>query len=175
MSRYNKHVLEAFHYQFHPALHALHDLVQGGRYGKIIRTETHFPMAAGTIPAHDIRYNYKLGGGTLMDFTYVVSVSRYLTDCAGPADEIVSAKAKPLPFPNADNRIDAGMDAEMRIKDPHHDGHTIKSAFHCDSQQPLLFGFLPRFWATPDVEVELEHATLLLPAYVAIPIIFIHP
>ncbi|PWY98617.1 NAD(P)-binding protein [Testicularia cyperi] len=62
-------VLEAFHYRFHPALHEfayhLHDLMTGTN--PMMDCAAHLVAPAGIIKEDDIRFNWKLAGGSLMD------------------------------------------------------------------------------------------------------------
>jgi len=62
-----KVALEAFHWRFHPAAHAVKELVQSGQYGRVTRTRARMVTPKNSIPASDIRWKYLLGGGALMD------------------------------------------------------------------------------------------------------------
>jgi predicted dehydrogenase len=59
--------LEAFHWRFHPAAHAVKELVEGGKYGRVTRTRARMVTPKNSIPGSDIRWKYLLGGGALMD------------------------------------------------------------------------------------------------------------
>ncbi len=58
-------VMEAMHYRYHPLVQRLHDLVTGGTFGPVrhIQCWTNFVIE----DPRDIRYDYDLGGGALMD------------------------------------------------------------------------------------------------------------
>lgn len=77
-------LLEAFHYRyvcrskygtrqliqrtrFHPAIQRAKAIIDSGELGAIKNISSTLTVPAGFIPASDIRYNYELGGGALMD------------------------------------------------------------------------------------------------------------
>lgn len=62
-----KIALEAFHWRFHPAAHAVKELIEGGEYGKVTRTNSRMVTPKNSIPPSDIRWQFSLGGGALMD------------------------------------------------------------------------------------------------------------
>ncbi|OIV35328.1 hypothetical protein BIV57_22010 [Mangrovactinospora gilvigrisea] len=123
-------LMEAFHYRHHPVMKRLVRLVHGlpgegerlpfpgarGAIGAIQRIEARmcFPMLA----RGDIRYDYELGGGALMDAgCYAVHAARALglgPELGDPAaePEVVRARAKRL---RRDPRVDRAMDAELRF------------------------------------------------------------
>ena len=54
-----------FHWQFHPAAHKWHEILDSKKYGKIVRTDA--VMTSGpSIPAPDIRWKFDLAGGSAM-------------------------------------------------------------------------------------------------------------
>jgi predicted dehydrogenase len=99
-------VMEAFHYRYHPFAQRLRDIVASGELGTVQRVETVmcFPLPL----FKDIRYQYSLAGGALMDVgCYTIHCLRLL---AGEEPEVVSAKAKVK-----DPKVDRAMDAEFRF------------------------------------------------------------
>jgi predicted dehydrogenase len=110
-------VMEAFHYRYHALAQRMRDIVHGGQLGEVrsLRTWLCFPLPR----FGDIRYDYALGGGALMDCCYTVHALRLL----GPGEPtVVSAQAKVrggvvdramtahFQFPTgATGRIDASM------------------------------------------------------------------
>jgi len=145
-------LMEAFHWQFHPAAHALKAEIDSGKYGKILRTESWMTTPAGTIPKSDIRWKYDLGGGALMDMTYVISSTRYYLS-AGLPSKVISAKARPLA---TDKRVDSCMEAELSYDLPQ---GSVKSKIVADMDRPNLAGVIPRMWELPSIEIETELAT----------------
>jgi predicted dehydrogenase len=99
-------VTEAFHYRYHPLAERMRSIAHSGELGSIreIRTSMCFPLPKFS----DIRYQYDLGGGAMMDAgCYALHCLRLL----GPGEpEVVSASAK-LHSP----KIDRAMSAEFRF------------------------------------------------------------
>jgi predicted dehydrogenase len=97
-------VMEAFHYRYHPLAERMRSIAHGGELGTIRQIETSmcFPLPKFS----DIRYQYDLGGGAMMDAgCYALHCLRLL----GPgAPEVVSAKAL-LKSP----KIDRAMSVEF--------------------------------------------------------------
>jgi predicted dehydrogenase len=103
-------VMEAFHWRYHPlALRMLH-IVESGELGTTQRIETSlcFPLPKFS----DIRYQYDLAGGALMDVgTYTVHMARVF---GREEPEVVSATPK-LRTPN----VDRAMRAELKFPSGH--------------------------------------------------------
>jgi predicted dehydrogenase len=99
-------VMEAFHYRYHPLARRMEEVAHGGELGRIVRVETAmcFPLPRFT----DIRYNYDLAGGALMDAgCYAVHCLRLLA----PGDPTVTgARALTL---QRDPRIDRALTADF--------------------------------------------------------------
>jgi len=103
-------VMEAFHYRYHPLTRAAEEVIASGELGALVRVETAlcFPLPKFS----DIRYNYALAGGALMDAgCYAVHMARVF---GGGDPEVVSAQAK-LRTPE----IDRAMTAELRYPAGH--------------------------------------------------------
>ncbi|MFD5176971.1 Gfo/Idh/MocA family protein [Nocardia sp. NPDC058379] len=104
-------VMEAFHYRYHPLIRAAEDVIASGELGTLRRVETalSFPLPKFS----DIRYDYDLAGGALMDAgCYAVHMARVL---GGQHPEVVTAQAKA----HTDPRIDRAMTAELRFPAGH--------------------------------------------------------
>jgi predicted dehydrogenase len=102
-------VMEAFHYRYHPLARRMEEIVHGGELGEVQRVETSmcFPLPRFS----DIRYNYGLAGGALMDAgCYAVHCLRLL---APGTPSVTAAKALPL---KRDPRIDRAMTAEFAFE-----------------------------------------------------------
>ena len=103
-------VMEAFHYRYHPLSIRAEEIIASGELGKITRVEAAlcFPLPRFS----DIRYDYSLAGGALMDAgCYAVHMVRTY---GGSNPEVVSARAK-----LRDPRIDRAMTAELRFSAGH--------------------------------------------------------
>jgi predicted dehydrogenase len=103
-------VMEAFHYRYHPMALRTEQIIASGVIGKLTRVEAAlcFPLPKFS----DIRYNYPLAGGALMDAgCYAVHMVRTF---GGSTPEVVSAKAK-----LRDPQIDRAMTAELKFAAGH--------------------------------------------------------
>jgi predicted dehydrogenase len=106
----NRVVMEAFHYRYHPLALRTEQIIASGALGKLERVEASlcFPLPKFS----DIRYNYALAGGALMDAgCYAVHMVRTF---GGSTPEVVSAQAK-----LRDPRIDRAMTAELKFAEGH--------------------------------------------------------
>ncbi|HEY2197597.1 MAG TPA: Gfo/Idh/MocA family oxidoreductase [Mycobacterium sp.] len=109
-SKSDRVVMEAFHYRYHPMTLRTEQIIASGVIGKLRRVEAAlcFPLPKFS----DIRYNYPLAGGALMDAgCYAVHIVRTF---GGSTPEVVSAQAK-----RRDPQIDRAMTAELRFAAGH--------------------------------------------------------
>jgi predicted dehydrogenase len=109
-------VMEAFHYRYHPLTRRVEEIIASGEVGKLKRVEASFCFPLPKFS--DIRYNYSLAGGALMDAgCYPVHMVRTF---GGSTPEVVWAQAK-LRAP----QVDRTMTAEFKFAG----GHTGR--VHC--------------------------------------------
>jgi predicted dehydrogenase len=103
-------LMEAFHYRYHPLAQRLHELASGGGLGRLRHLEA---WACIPLPKFsDIRWQYDLAGGSLMDIgCYGV---HQLRTAGGPEPEVVKARAK-LHSP----KVDRWIRAELRWPEGH--------------------------------------------------------
>jgi predicted dehydrogenase len=100
-------LMEAFHYRYHPLAVRIEEILASGEIGQVRELEAEFFIPLFLRP-NDIRYNYALAGGALMDTgCYCVNLVRWL---AGGEPEIVSARARKV-----SPQVDRLMFAEMRF------------------------------------------------------------
>jgi predicted dehydrogenase len=112
-------VMEAFHYRYHPLAHRMVEIVASGELGRLHHIETW--LCAPIANKADIRYQYGLAGGAMMDMgSYVVHMARMLGGLAGEEPAVVSATPK-LQSPD----VDRAMQAHLRFPS----GHT--ATVHC--------------------------------------------
>jgi predicted dehydrogenase len=103
-------VMEAMHYRYHPLVRRMAELAQSGLIGTVqhVQCWTCWPI---TDPA-DIRYDYALGGGALMDG------GCYALDClrlVGGEASVAGALADPLPRPG--QLVDRAMAGRLEFAD----------------------------------------------------------
>ncbi len=103
-------VMEAFHYRYHPLANRVEQIIASGELGTLQRVEAAFCFPLPRFS--DIRYDYPLAGGALMDAgCYAVDMVRTF---GGSTPQVVSAQAK-LRGPD----VDRAMTANLRFADGH--------------------------------------------------------
>ncbi|KAF8159171.1 hypothetical protein B0H34DRAFT_392617 [Crassisporium funariophilum] len=152
-----KILMEAFHWQFHPAAHRFREILDSGEYGKIVRTDAAMTSTPG-LPSDDIRWKYELSGGSLMDLTYVLSFTRYALHARIP-ESVLHAKATPAEH---DPRVDSAMQATLMFKVGSESGDSsdVYSTIYADMAREWAYGLIPRIWELPSIRVETEHAEI---------------
>ncbi|TWP48265.1 Gfo/Idh/MocA family oxidoreductase [Lentzea tibetensis] len=103
-------VMEAFHYRYHPMALRLAEIMSSGVLGPLrhVQASVCFPLPVFS----DIRYNWSLAGGALMDAgCYAVHMARLV---GGGEPEVRSAHAL-----LRDPRIDRAMTASLRFPEGH--------------------------------------------------------
>ncbi|GAW00974.1 NAD -binding protein [Lentinula edodes] len=108
-------LLEAFHYRFHPSIQRAKAILDSGELGKIKSIDLKFALAAGFMKDSDIRFNFALGGGAMMDLgCYSLNCIRYLSS----SDPVSVVSATPLSLKSAnitETKIDRGMSATLAL------------------------------------------------------------
>ena len=83
-------VMEAFHYRYHALAGRMLEIINSGELGSIIKMDAWFCFPL--LPANNVRWDYQLAGGALMDAgCYPIHLLRTL---AGAEPEVSSATAK---------------------------------------------------------------------------------
>jgi predicted dehydrogenase len=103
-------VMEAFHYRYHPMTARIEEVIASGELGELRQVDAalSFPLPRFS----DIRYDYALAGGALMDAgCYAVHMARTF---GGATPEVVSAQAK-----LRDPLVDRAMTAQLRFPAGH--------------------------------------------------------
>lgn len=96
--------MEAFHSLYHPLAQAMRDIVDGGSLGTITHISATF--WGRDRPVGDIRRNYELGGGSMMDLgCYCVRFLRWLR----PGEPSVTAAQAALWSPTVDQMMKAEL------------------------------------------------------------------
>ncbi len=107
-------VMEAFHYRYHPVARRMLEIVESGELGKLQVVEATFAFP---LPRFDdIRYQFDLAGGAMMDAgCYAVHMVRMLGGAmSGGEPSVVHAEAK-LHKPD----VDRAMRADLRFPAGH--------------------------------------------------------
>ena len=168
-----KDLMEAFHWQFHPAAHAWRQIIDSGAYGPIIATNARmvrlwiktklqlsrqwlmlFQTASPGVPDGDIRWQFDLAGGSCMDCTYALNFTRYALRTGTP-EKILSAVARPY---SKDKRVDAAMNATILFRDCR--GDIVQSRVYMDMARAWISGVVPPVWELPAIEVETDKAII---------------
>jgi predicted dehydrogenase len=103
-------VMEAFHYRYHPMALRVEQIIASGELGRLKRVEADFCFPLPRFS--DIRYNYSLAGGALMDAgCYAVHMVRTF---GGSTPEVIAAQAK-----LRSAQVDRAMRAELRFAGGH--------------------------------------------------------
>lgn len=103
------HVVEAFHYRYHPVQQRMIELAGSGEIGDVVYVEARMLMPPP--PAGDLRWDWDVAGGGLMDVgCYAVHGLRDLAGLMGGDPEVVRARSGELP---AHPRIDAWLTADL--------------------------------------------------------------
>src|SRR5579864_9152558 len=124
-------VMEAMHYRYHPLVRRLTALISGGAIGtpRHIQAWTNWPVAD---PA-DIRYDYALGGGALMDGgCYAIDCLRLI---GGDSPSVTGALADPCPpSPGRDAAEVADRSTAVRMAFPGGATGWFESSFTRDGE-----------------------------------------
>ena len=147
----NSDELLQFHWQFHPAAHKWHQILDSKKYGKILHTNAIMTSGSPT-PAGDVRYQFHLGGGSAMDLTYALNFTRQALHARHPV-EIQSVTTRPA---CQDPRIDEAMFSVLTFRGP--EDQLVSSRIYTDMSRAYVAGAIPRFWELPSIEVEADGA-----------------
>ena len=99
-------LMEAFHWRYHPFVAQMQAVLDSGELGPIRHVEAHFNLPEQEIPKTDIRWNFAIGGGALMDLgCYPIQWVRWV---AGAEPEVMSAEAE-CPVEHVDGRLTANL------------------------------------------------------------------
>ncbi|KAG6821220.1 hypothetical protein H0H93_004042 [Arthromyces matolae] len=133
-------LLEAFHYRFHPAIQRVKAIIDSKELGAIKHISASLAVPKGVMKPGDIRFDYSLGGGGLMDMgCYTLNVIRYLSSSNPTA--VISAEhnhhvppGSPTSFkPN----VDRGTTATLALP------NDITATLYADLRMPFNYGFIP--------------------------------
>ncbi|KAJ3528545.1 hypothetical protein NM688_g7985 [Phlebia brevispora] len=131
-------LLEAFHYRFHPAVQRVKEILSSGELGAIKHVEARMAIPRGFIKDDDIRFNYELGGGAMMDMgCYTMDCLRYMTG----SEPTSVTSAKPDLFPSktqSPSLVDQGMTAELTFP------NDVTGSLFCHLRHPPSYYIIPK-------------------------------
>ncbi|MEE8580803.1 MAG: Gfo/Idh/MocA family oxidoreductase [Myxococcota bacterium] len=106
--KHGRVLVEAFHYRYHPLAARMREILDSGELGRLRHVEAHLCIPL-LLPG-DIRFQYELAGGALMDTgCYAINMVRFM---AGSEPEVTGARAR-----LASPRVDRYMEANFRFAD----------------------------------------------------------
>ncbi|PPQ63799.1 hypothetical protein CVT24_009794 [Panaeolus cyanescens] len=151
-------LLDAYHYRFHPALQRAKEIILSKELGKIKNVDIKMEIPAGIMKSNDIRFDYELGGGAMMDMgCYAMNCIRYMS--SSDPTQVLSAKAELYgQSPSSagttlEGKVDRKMVASLALPGD------ATGTLSCDLGVPATLGFLPKF---PEVRmtVDCERGTI---------------
>ncbi|KAF7969451.1 hypothetical protein HWV62_27289 [Athelia sp. TMB] len=140
-------LLEAFHYRFHPAIARVKAILDSGELGPIKDLDARLALPKGIFGAADIRYDYALGGGAMMDMgCYTMNVIRFLSS-SNPT-EVLTATSRTHASPSATEQlVDVATTATLAFP------NGVTGSIFADLAKPWWgFGLLPTM---PDISVKV--------------------
>ncbi|KAF2643465.1 oxidoreductase domain-containing protein [Massarina eburnea CBS 473.64] len=148
-------LLEAFHYRFHPMWSTFLSMFKSEDVETVVATNS---LVAGIFPKDDIRFNYDLSGGTLMDFgAYAVSSVRGVFGKEPIGVKTASCRPMPKEF---DDKCDEAIFAEYEFGN----GASAKISADLQAKGGYPFPALTQNWPSfknflPTIEVKLRPQT----------------
>ena len=153
-------------YRFHPAIHRVKEILESRELGAIKDISVTMFLPNGLFKENDIRYDYALGGGALMDLGcqcyfskddtkltlslgYTMNCIQYLSSSTQAS--VLSAEHEPFiprsaPADYVQN-VDRRTDAKLEL------ANGVTASLACDLAPPLIWGFIPRF---PQINVVVD-------------------
>ncbi|TQV94262.1 NAD binding Rossmann fold oxidoreductase [Cordyceps javanica] len=163
--RTGKVVLEAMHWLFHPAAHAVKSLIESGKYGAVRSVNSRMTLHSGILTPNDPRFKYEYAGGASMDLIYVVSAAAYFSGLK-PESTVAIQKATPR-LSGTDPLVDEAMVTELSIKASDSSPAAVSCSLRCDLRQPKLLHLVPKMWeSVPVCTVELDKAQIYFETFV---------
>ena len=108
-----KVLMEAFHWRYHPLTRRVLDELP--RLGRLTRVQA--SMCVPFLKTQDIRFDYDLAGGALMDTgCYAVNMARTFAGVAGADDDLVVDDVAAL-LTRRDRRVDRALTARLHKRD----------------------------------------------------------
>ncbi|TFK26201.1 NAD(P)-binding protein [Coprinopsis marcescibilis] len=144
-------LVEAFHYRFHPVLQRAKAIVDSNELGKILNVSATLVVPSGMFSPDDIRFDYDLGGGALMDVgCYTMNFIRYITssDPVSVNTAVYEAAKNPKASPETVSKVDRMFKATLSMP------NDVTATIHGDLAPPYRLGFIPNVDITAVIECE---------------------
>ncbi|KAG6856221.1 hypothetical protein H0H87_006372 [Tephrocybe sp. NHM501043] len=154
-------LLEAFHYRFHPAVQRVKAIIDSKELGAVKNISAALALTSGIIKAVDIRFDFALGGGSLMDTgCYTLNVIRYLsssnpTSVISTEHTLYKSISPPASVPNIDRA------AAVTLALP----NDVTASLKTDLRVPFKYGVIPTL-PELNVVITLEGGEIELYNYV---------
>ncbi|KAG6853881.1 hypothetical protein C0991_000346 [Blastosporella zonata] len=133
-------LLEAFHYRFHPAIQRVKAIIDSKELGAIKHISASLTLPRGIFQTDDIRYDFSLGGGSLMDMgCYTLNVIRYLSS-SNPTSVISAEHSLHTPAKSPASfkpNIDRGTTATLALS------NDATATLKADLGLPFKYGLIP--------------------------------
>ncbi|KZW02292.1 NAD(P)-binding protein [Exidia glandulosa HHB12029] len=148
-------VLEAFHYRWHPAGLRVREIVQSGELGAVKSLQATLTLPNGWFPKDDVRYDWSMGGGCMMDMgVYPLSFIRWVLN-AEPVS-VISAESLPAHTSTPSAPLDRATTAVLAFP------NDVTASFRVDCQTPLLWDFMPKI----EMKIECELGSVFFQNFV---------
>ncbi|KZP21092.1 NAD(P)-binding protein [Athelia psychrophila] len=142
-------LLEAYHYRFYPAIARIKDILNSGELGQIKSMRGSLGLPQGFVGPGDIRLEYALGGGAMMDCgCYPLSALRYSTS-ANPTAIFSETVRTISSASDTGHLIDLATTAILSFP------NDVTGTIHCDLAIPSWgpFGLIP---SMPDMKLKVD-------------------
>lgn len=147
-------------------MHRVREIVQSGELGAVKRLDGALTVPSGWFPRDDVRYDWTMGGGCMMDMggmrceshhlsakrraVYPLSFIRWLLD-AEPIS-VISASAIPAHTSTPSAPLDRGTTALLSFP------NDVTASLTCDSATPLPWGIKPKV----EMKIECERGSVYI-------------
>ncbi|KAF8586323.1 NAD(P)-binding protein [Ramaria rubella] len=143
-------LLEAFHFRFHPAFIRLMEVLESGEFGKVLNITSELAVPRSYFKNDDIRFDFDLGGGALLDMgCYPILAVR--TILSAEPTSVLTANHKSHLDPNIDRMVQATFTFP----------NDVTADIFCDLQMPWYLGIIPP-WPKLHITVQLEGGQVCL-------------
>ncbi|KAF8159554.1 hypothetical protein B0H34DRAFT_782260 [Crassisporium funariophilum] len=134
-------LLDAYHYRFHPAVRRVKEIVESGEVGDVRDVGVKMIVSQGLMKHGDIRFDYELGGGAMMDLgCYAMNCIQYMS--SSRPTSVTSAKAEAYIPPSAPASYVQNIDRRTTATLALASGAT--ASLDCDLRAPPTFGLIPK-------------------------------